>query len=241
MCDAPVGCETMSSALPKAENHHRWIRGLIEPHLRGPALEVGFGYGQYTRALACLVDELVAVDIDERMRSWLGDLPDHVRLMTADASDPTLPGIVGAEAFNTIVCLNVLEHIEHDRRTLRSFLKVLRPGGALALLVPAHQALFGHMDALAGHLRRYSARMLRERLQETGFEVRELKYVNPLGGAAWWLNARLLKPTSLSDPAISRQILWYDRFVQPVSRAINPLTSRVFGQSVWALATRPVV
>lgn len=225
--------------MPDAVNYHRWIIDLIEPHVRGPLLEIGFGFAQYTRALAGHVDRLLAVDIEPAFFEVAGSLPDHVELMQADITDRGFADTVGRETFNSIICLNVLEHVEHDVATLRSFHDAMRPGGALMLLVPAHQHLYGPMDELAGHYRRYGRKQLAGRLREAGFEIHRLACFNPLGGLGWWVNSRLMRPKTLSDPAINRQILFFDRFVQPLSRLLNPLTSSLFGQSLWALALRP--
>lgn len=237
MTTSPSG-EVMSSRIADAVNYHAWILSLIRPNLQSPALEVGFGYGQYTRLLAGLVDRLVAIDIDPAFLDAAGRLPAHVDLRTADITDPTLPEQLGRAAFGSLICLNVLEHIEDDEATLGYFREMLRPGGRLMLLVPAHQALYGPMDELAGHQRRYNRRLLCRRLTGSGFLIREARYFNPLGGVGWWVNARFAKPKTLSDPLINRQILLYDRFVQPLSRLLDPLTARFFGQSLWALAVR---
>jgi SAM-dependent methyltransferase len=229
----------MSSAMPQAVNYHRWILGLLEPHVRSPLLEVGFGYGQYTAELARRVDRLVAVDADPQFVQPARSLPGHVELQVADISDPALPQKLGRAAFSTVVCLNVLEHIRDDAAALACFRDLLRPGGALLLLVPAHQALYGRMDALAGHCRRYSRRLLRQRLVAAGFSLRHLRYFNPLGALGWWINARFARPRTLSEGFINRQILLFDRYVQPVSRLLDRLTAPFFGQSLWAVAMRP--
>jgi SAM-dependent methyltransferase len=236
---APVGLETMSSAMPRAVNYHRWILSRIQPHARTPLLEAGCGAGQYTAALAGRVDRLVAVDIDPQLPARAADLPPNVELRVADLGDPRLPETLGRAAFSTVVCLNVLEHIPDDDGALRCFLELLRPGGALLLLVPAHPALYGRMDALAGHCRRYRRARLRRQLVDAGFAVRQLRHVNPLGGLGWWINARFAKPRTLSEGFVNRQILIFDRYVLPLSRLLDPLTAPFFGQSLWAVALRP--
>jgi len=239
VADTPTGYSTMSSAMPDAVNYHRWLTDLVTPWLRGKALEVGFGYGQYTPELARRVDELVAIDCDPVCVSRLQEKHPHVRAMVADLTDPEFAEKVGPAAYDAIVCLNVLEHIEDDSGTLRQFRNALKPGGRLLLIVPAHPALYGSMDAMAGHFRRYTRRALGGRLRDTGYQIRKMRYINPLGAIGWWVNAKLVRPRDLSSPVINKQILWYDRYVQPLSRFLNPLTGRFFGQSVWAIAERP--
>ncbi len=238
MADQPIGFETMSSALPDAINYHRWLMSLLEPWLRGRVLEVGSGYGQYTVEIARHVQSLRAIDCDAECLARLRGLPGHVDSMVADLSDPDFAQRVGTSSYDAIVCLNVLEHIEGDAQALRALHHALAPGGCLLLIVPAHQALYGPMDAMAGHVRRYGRLDLGSRLEAAGYAVRELRYVNPLGGLGWWVNAKLLRPKNLSAPMVNRQILWFDRYVQPVSRRLDPLTSRWFGQSLWAVGER---
>jgi SAM-dependent methyltransferase len=228
----------MSSALPDAVNYHGWILGLLMPHLEGRLLEVGFGYGQYTRKMAEFVDELVAVDLDPECLGIGHSLPNHVKLVVADASDKGFPEFAGRRSFDRAVCLNVLEHIEDDVGALRSLHECLKPGGRLLLLVPAHPSLYGPMDRMAGHHRRYTRRMLQGRIEAAGLAPAKVRYINPLGGLGWWFNARFGQPSSLSDPSINRQILWFDRYVQPISRIMSPMSWRLFGQSVWAVAER---
>jgi len=228
----------MSSALPDAVNYHRWILDLVRAYVRGRLLEVGFGYGQYTRAMAELVDELVAVDVDPECLGIQDSLPANAELMVADLSRDDFVGRVGEARYDVSVCLNVLEHVEDDVAALVRLRASLRTGGHLLLLVPAHPALYGPMDKMAGHCRRYGRALLGERFERAGLGLRELKYVNPLGGVGWWFNARFGRPEGLSDPAINRQILWFDRYVQPVSRLVTPLTAGLFGQSLWAVGVR---
>lgn len=237
--NGPTGFSTMSSALPDAVNYHRWLLDLVAPWLRGRAMEIGFGYGQYTRELARHVDRLLAVDVDPECLDQFQDRPPNVDVTIADLTDPEFAERVGVGAFDAIVCLNVLEHIDDDRGVLKQFYRVLRPGGRVCLIIPAHAALYGPMDEMAGHFRRYSRSQFQERLVGAGYEVRQLSYINPLGALGWWVNAKLLKPKDLSAPGVNRQILLYDRYVQPVSKLLNPLTTRLFGQSLWAVGERP--
>jgi SAM-dependent methyltransferase len=234
---SPAGLDTMSSAMPDAVKYHRWILQVLRRHVRGgPLLEVGPGYGQYTGVLAGWVSRLLAVDLSPTCIDDLRALAPNVEARVADLADDIFVETVGKRCFDHVVCLNVLEHVEEDVRALVRLREVLRPGGVLLLLVPAHSELYGPMDRLAGHFRRYTKRTLAERLARSGFAAESLRYFNPVGAVGWWVNARFFRPRSLSDDAVNRQILLFDRYVLPISRALDPLTRALFGQSLWAVA-----
>lgn len=95
--------------------------------------------------------------------------------------------------FETVTIIDVLEHIEDDRRQLNQIYNVLQPGGQLVVLVPAFQFLYGRRDASNGHFRRYSRSELVEKLNTAGFLVRSSRYWNALGIAPYWISERLLQ------------------------------------------------
>ncbi len=94
---------------------------------------------------------------------------------------------------DSIVCLNVLEHIEDDRSTLADMYRVLQPDGRLVLLVPAFARLFGTLDTHLRHFRRYEKEELAAKLREAGFEIEDLRFVNRPGILGWWLNGKVLR------------------------------------------------
>jgi SAM-dependent methyltransferase len=235
----PVGSATMSSALPHAVNYHNWIVESFAPHVGARLLEVGFGYGQYTRMLAPRVQALTALDITDENLGLAAEMPGNVTLTVADITAPELPDIVGAAAFDAIVCLNVLEHIEDDAACLVNLRRCLAPGGRLLLLVPAFQGLYGTMDELAGHYRRYGRAELARKLLDAGFARADVGYFNPVGGLGWLVTARFTKPKTLSDDGVNDKILFFDKYMVPLSRLLTPLARRVFGQSVRAVAVAP--
>lgn len=139
--------------------------------------------------------------------------------------------------FDTIICLNVLEHIEDDLTALRHMREILeRQNGKLLLQVPAHQVLYGTMDALAGHYRRYSRGYLKHQLQDAGFHIEKLFFFNSFGALPWFLNARVLKPKTLEMGVLNTQLVVYDRYFIPILRQIEALIRFPVGQSLMAVA-----
>lgn len=181
--------------LAELDRYNHWVYEQIAGALGHRVLEVGSGTGNITQFLCADGREVMATDVVSGYRSELQRLfgeTRNVRVgkfdLTAKASDEFVE-----HAFDTVVCLNVLEHIEDDIFALGQMHDVLKPGGKLALLVPAHQILYGEFDRAVGHFRRYEKRELKSKLKQTGFVVREVKFFSLLAALPWFVNGRLLK------------------------------------------------
>lgn len=196
-------------------------------------LEVGAGTGTITQYLqGC--DRVIATDIDTQYVELLSRRFEHRPEVTASlfdlGEDP--PPEVQAESFDTVICLNVLEHIEDDRGALARLRGLLSPEGRLVLLVPAHQFLFGAMDEAIGHWRRYEKEGLESLLESSGFSIEQLFFVNALSTPGWFLNGRLLRRGSV--PGVQARLA--DRLV-PLFRLERRLNLPM-GLSLIALARR---
>lgn len=201
----------------------------VRPWVRDRVLEIGSGIGNLSQFL---VDRPQVVLTDtaepylERLRERFGRLP-NVEVMRLYL--PTVDGPVTTRSFDTIVCLNVLEHITDDARSLAAMRGLLGPGGRLVLLVPALPALYGSLDRALGHERRYTPGELRKRFGEAGLRLRHLEYFNLAGIPGWWLTGRVLRREVI--PAAS--LRWFDRLV-PLFRLERFLPWRL-GQSLIAI------
>jgi SAM-dependent methyltransferase len=100
---------------------------------------------------------------------------------------------------DSVICFNVLEHIERDEKALKNIYDLLEPGGRFLLLVPCHPWLYGSLDQHLGHRRRYRRRELRNTLEAIGFRVIYLKYFNRIGILGWFLNSKILRRKRLSS------------------------------------------
>ena len=165
----------------------------LEPmarHLGARVLEAGSGNGNLTRHL---LDKkrLVAVDIDSFYtraldRRWGG--LDNFSVLEGDLEDTRLYDNLVEESFDSVLCVNVLEHLDNPDRALAGFARVLRPGGRAAILVPAHQWLFSDVDRAIEHRRRFEESDLRRLLEAAGFEVVSLVPFNRFGVIGWLFN-----------------------------------------------------
>lgn len=222
---------TMSSAIEHVVNYPAWIINSFRPFISGPRLlEVGTGYGTY-RSLLPEIEDYTTVDIDKASLDKAKKLNPNDSYVYIDAASPEFLDALGNKIFNSVICANVLEHIENDTAALRNLVSVLAPQGNLMLFVPAHEYLFSDLDHLAGHLRRYTKKSLRTKIHDLEAKEVCLEYFNPIGGLGWWLNKfRSIK--SLNDDSVNAQIVMFDRFILPISRVFNPLTKSFFGQSL---------
>jgi SAM-dependent methyltransferase len=147
-----------------------------------------------------------------------------------------LDDLASEQQFNSIIYIDVLEHIEDDAAEMERASRLLKPGGHLVVLVPAHQWLYSPFDREIGHFRRYSAEDLLRRAPRDLYNER-LVYLDSIGLVASCGNKLLLRQSMPS----SRQIFFWDRVMVPVSRWVDPFLRNKFGKSllaVWRKADR---
>jgi len=180
-------------SMRRARGLNRWILEQFREHIGQRVLEAGCGIGNFTELLLDR-ERLVCVDNDPlyvEMAHWrLGHL-ENVRTLERDLSDTAVYQDLKPERLDTIVCLNVLEHIAPDEQVLRAYFDVLEPGGHAIILVPAHMWLYGPCDEAIGHCRRYTQAELHTKMQAAGFEVVQMGEFNRLGVPGWWLNKQM--------------------------------------------------
>jgi 2-polyprenyl-3-methyl-5-hydroxy-6-metoxy-1,4-benzoquinol methylase len=222
--------------LAQAEAFTRWVVDEISPWLGQRILEVGCGIGTYTAELAVGARTIVAVDmerafVDEAVRR-LGQHR-NVRLICGDATAADLPG-PDDEAFDTVILLDVLEHIEDDVALLARLGSKLAPGGHLIVKVPAMPALYSPMDQAIGHWRRYDKAGLTAVIAGAGLEVVSIWSFNAAAVPAWWWNGRVRRRRSPPQ----EQVALYNRLV-PLLRPLDRLARWLCGISLIAVARRP--
>jgi len=138
---------------------------------------------------------------------------------------------------DTVIAVNVMEHVERDADFLRAAGRALSSDGSLLLLVPAVPAIYGSLDRAFDHFRRYTRSGLRQLLLDAGFEIERLHYLNGIGVAAWFFAGRVLHRKTLGRT----QVRFYDRWVIPWLRRIESKIHPPIGQSLLAVARKPAV
>lgn len=222
---------TYSSAIAEATQYTDWLLALFAKSISGRVLEIGVGHGSYADRLAKFPG-YTGLDIDPEAVNEARQRFPQATFQVADISDSQAMTTAGFGTFDTVLCFNVLEHVPADHDAVNNLLEILRPGGRLLLFVPAFGALYGDLDQLAGHERRYNKTMMRELFADIpGAKLQRLDYVNPIGGLGWWVNARLSHDDLDSQP-VNTQIRLFNKFILPLSKALTPLTKGFFGQSL---------
>jgi SAM-dependent methyltransferase len=186
--------ETLNQ-LANLDQYNHWLYEQIASGLGTRILEVGAGTGNITQFLCAGGRAVLATDVVPSYRRELESIfanHHNVRIGKFDL-DKTAPAEYVAEGFDSVVCLNVLEHIENDLFALEQMRAILVPGGKLSLLVPSHQFLYGEFDRAVGHFRRYEKHELKEKLEHAGFRVNELKFFSLAAILPWFINGRVLK------------------------------------------------
>jgi len=236
---ASAGLSTMSPAMSEAKNYYGWIAETLRSAVGQRVLDVGGGTGSLLHYFdAC--QQRYALDISEDCVTKLQQLfsvSQNVQVVLGDIVEPAVQQQFLNAGIDSILCTNVLEHVEDDLSMLQAFHNILAPlGGCLGILVPAHQQIYGTMDQLAGHYRRYSQSLLLERLKSVGFSIEMCRYMNSVATLGWYLNGCLLKKQSLADENMNAQILAYDKFVIPMVRWAEKIIKPPIGLSVVAVA-----
>jgi len=226
---------TELDALAEAKNYYHWILTYFEPYVGGKVVEVGAGVGTFSRFLleSPRVTELTAMEPADNLfplleRRFAGER----RVRTVKGY---LEAFVDTLAADSVVLINVLEHIGDDAEFLRQAYKVLSPAGTILVFTPALPVLYGSLDRSFEHHRRYTKAGLAQRLHEVGFRLLCLRYFNLPGVATWFLAGRLLRKNTLR----SSDVRFYDRWVVPWESKIERKWEPPFGQSLLAVALKP--
>ncbi|HTR40900.1 MAG TPA: class I SAM-dependent methyltransferase [Pseudomonadales bacterium] len=219
------------AALSLADNYRAALLREFAPALHRKVLEVGAGIGQITEALLQnpAITRLVSIEPHQTFYSQLvKKFPGHTIV------SGTVENLKGDDHWDSVVSINVLEHIAHDETELKNYHRLLAKNhGALCLFVPARPEIYAPIDKDFGHFRRYTRLELRRKLESAGFEIQRLQYYNIAGYFAWWLNFCLLKKRHFNPGSVR----FFDRFIFPLVHGFEShICAPFIGQSLLAVA-----
>ena len=215
---------------------NEWMYKRIKTGLRekmGNILEVGSGLGTISEKLIRDMgpsSHITLTDISVRYVQLLSikySSFKNVSVSRMDLNSGEDYSKIGYEKYDSIIALNVLEHVRDDQLALREIYKMLKTGGILAILVPCNKFLYNVIDKGLGHFRRYTKKELCSKINETSFTILCMHYFNTVGMVGWYLNGNLLKKAAIS-PTASK---WFDRIV-PLLDCFDRVTSNITGLSL---------
>ncbi|NUO09374.1 MAG: class I SAM-dependent methyltransferase [Candidatus Brocadia sp.] len=212
-----------------AKNYRRWIINTVKPHIGNRILEVGGGIGNNVEYL---LDRELIVIIDNHQKCEKYILRrfnnSNILFFNMDITNNSAVAQLAKFNFDTILCLNVLEHIENDVVGLQNIKDVLAVNGKLILIVPAFNSLYGSIDKAVGHKRRYTKNLLVKKINSLHMEIESLRFMNFLGIFGWFLNNKILRRKKESLP----QIVFYDKYLAPFAEKLEKILPPPIGLSI---------
>lgn len=221
-----------------AENWKDYWASQVTAYLGSKVLEVGAGLGGTTALLISkmqTLDQWVCLEPDERLAN---QIPQTLKSAHRNAEKVTvetkyLATYDPSARFDSLIYIDVIEHIEDDRKELKSAMNFLNPGGHLVVLVPAHNFLMSPFDKTIGHYRRYNKKMLLDIVPENA-EVVVHRYLDSFGLGVSLANKVFLK----QNYPTRKQVLFWNNFIVPVSKRLDHVLDFNVGKSVLLICRR---
>lgn len=224
-------------AMSFAKNYHDWILSEFRPFIGHHLVEVGAGTGDFSAYLIREQPKSLALVEPSEMFQHLSEINSETVSITrynrifALAVDE----IIENQRPDTILYVNVLEHIEHDEAELKLVYDTLSPGGKALIFVPALQQLYGKFDKQIGHFRRYTKREIVEKSRSAGFVVKMAKYFDFVGMFPWFIKYRIFRSASFEPGLVET----YDRFAVPINRVLEGKFVPPIGKNLIVVLEKP--
>lgn len=224
------GKQTLES-MSQAVWYNKWTMRKFLPYLSGDILEVGCGIGNFTDFLFHC-GNVWAIDIEKEYIKQIKQ-PEKVKAKVGFGDIEKGKYFFSKRKFDSIICLNVLEHIKDDKKALKNMYNLLEKNGFLILIVPAYDFLFGEIDISIGHYRRYNKVKLSKLLTNIGFKIIKSRILNMFGAIGWWFAAKLF-----ADNSVGKAKVKLFNAVAPVILPIEDLIEPPFGTSILIIAQK---
>lgn len=216
-----------------AKNWKQYIARLIRPYITGDVLEVGAGIGSNTLLFSTpTVKSWILLEPDKK---FCQELEFFIHANSLPAGYAVFNGYTNelTQKFDTIIYIDVIEHIAEDKKELTTAASLLKKGGSLIVLSPAHNSLMSKFDKAIGHYRRYSKKMLMD-ISNEQLIIEKIFYTDSLGLMASFANKYLLKQAYPTK----KQVAFWDTFIVPVSRLLDKLLFYKAGKTIIAVWTK---
>ena len=220
--------------LTEAKNYNKWIVDVMIPHISSPALEIGAGIGNLTEHFL-QTKTLYVTDKDMGLIRYLKKRFTKKKNIFINLLDITKPIPKEFKAFfPSVYAINVLEHIDDDKKALLNIYKMLKKNGKLVLLVPAKKFAYTKLDSELGHFRRYEKMELARKLRECGYQVDTMNFFNIVGLLSWYIRDKVKRGNINLKPY---HITLFDSFV-PLFRMIESFIKIPVGISLIVVAKK---
>jgi 2-polyprenyl-3-methyl-5-hydroxy-6-metoxy-1,4-benzoquinol methylase len=200
----PIGEKTLA-AIAAADNFNKWMYNTIRPYIKGDILEIGSGIGNISQFFLQNKGNITLTDLRssycEILEQKFGDYPNLKAVLKVNLTHPEFETEYASllESYDTIVALNVVEHIENDELAIANCHKLLKPGGHVIILVPAYQWLYNKFDKGLEHFRRYTRKRLTDLIRKNDFEIIHSQYFNLVAIAGWFVSGSILKKETIPE------------------------------------------
>jgi SAM-dependent methyltransferase len=220
-------------ALSEGQNYYRWIVGRFRPYFGKHVIEVGAGIGTFATHVLALpeIERFLALE------PGVNTFPSLRQRLAGDSRADAVQAYldqIGEMNADSLVAVNVLEHIKDDLGFLKDAYRVTAPSGHLLIYVPALPQIFGTLDVALEHHRRYTKRTLTAVIEGGGWKIDQIRYCNLPGVLAWYIVNRILRKTSLERG----EVRLYDRLVIPVVTRVESFWSPPIGQNLLVVASK---
>jgi SAM-dependent methyltransferase len=224
-------------AMSFAVNYHRWILSIFEPYLGARVVEVGAGTGSFSELLLeRRLESLSLVEPSKAMYQQLCERVAESQNVTTynDVFENVAEQIRLAERPDSIIYVNVLEHIADDVHELSVINKTLDAGGRIFIFVPALRWLHGSYDRQINHFRRYTRTELEKKCVAAGFRVIASRYFDLFGVLPWWVKYKVLQSNNMEPGAVR----FYDQRVVPIAKVLESTLSPPLGKNVLLIGEK---
>ena len=218
------------TALKRFDTANLWIKYIIlqiKDYLKDNILEVGAGYGTFTKSYMNNFKDILLLDSDKNnIKSLIKKFNENknIKVLKSEVRDLK-------QNFNTIIYFNVLEHIEADILEIENSIQKLNVDGHLIILVPAHQKLYGKLDRAVGHYRRYDINFFKKNIFKNA-RIVELKYLDIFGYFLYFLNKFFFKEETF--PTKLKIFIW-DKIFTPFTIVVDFLFRYKFGKNILCI------
>lgn len=234
----PVGYDTLET-ISKARHFNKWMYDTIHPFIKGNILEIGSGVGNISHFIVLNFNTVTLSDYNQDYCKGLkdqfsrnGNVKD---IYSLDLQHPDFTVFYKnlQHKYDTVILLNVIEHLKNDAKAVENCHFLLKAGGNLIVLAPAYNFLYSKLDKAIGHYRRYSAASLASLFNKKAFEMVCSQYFNLLGAGGWLFFNRIMRKKKIEGNSMAL----FDKMV-PLAKSLDHLTGHKAGLSAIAVGKK---